>query len=408
MIPAGLVRLTQAGVLLAATSCAARIPPIPVQPFVAGELDVVRAFFDEQLRTGDTRSSALFLNGLAQVELLQGDLDRARRHFRQAGMIMGNWSTSSSEVLGVVLGAESSKTWKGDPYEKVMNAFYNGLLYWWAGEEDNARACFKKGILADAESDEGGEQTDCALLFWLAGRMSADMGLADQAESYFEEARTARQFAVAHGARGRSNNHVLQEPLAGNLVCLLGLGLGPRKVATGPHGSLAGIQPCEGGPEFAELFLGGRSLGRSALLADVDYQAMTRAGRAIEGIRKGKAVFKDVAEIAGVLMIDRALDDSGAGRRDKLLVGAGLLALSFLTRAEADVRCWATLPSSVHGLLADVPPGEHELQVRFFDAFGRELPGLDQVWTVDVPEQGTGVYYFHSLPAPIEGGDRSQ
>ena len=46
MIPAGLVRLTQAGVLLAATSCAARIPPIPVQPFVAGELDVVRAFFE--------------------------------------------------------------------------------------------------------------------------------------------------------------------------------------------------------------------------------------------------------------------------------------------------------------------------------------------------------------------------
>lgn len=395
------------GATLALSSCAARIPPIPVEPFVNGDLEAVRVFFDTQLRTGDPKSSALFLNGLAQIELLQGDLERARRHFFQAGQIMGNWSTSSSEVAGVILGAESSKTWKGDPYEKVMNAFYNGLLYWWIGEEDNARACFKKGILADAESEEGGEQTDCALLFWLAGRMSQEMGLEEEAQSFFEEAREARRFAVAHGAAGRSTNPVLEDPLAGNLVCLFGLGLGPRKVATGPRGAIAGIEPQPGGAESVKLELSGRYLGRASLLADVDYQASTRAGKAIEGIRKGKAVFKDVAEITGISMLHRALHHDGSARDDKLMIGAGLLVLSLLTRAEADTRHWATLPRTVHALLAEVPPGEHELQVSFSDSAGRRMPELDQTWVVDVPEEGVAVYYFHSLPILETVGDRS-
>ena len=58
----------------------------------------------------------------------------------------------------------------------------------------------------------------------------------------------------------------------------------------------------------------------------------------------------------------------------------------------------ATLPRTVQALLAEVPPGEHELQVSFSDSAGQPMPALDQTWVVDVPEEGVAVYYFHSLP----------
>src|SRR5690606_38466151 len=148
--------------------CASSVPPVPMAAFVSGDFATVRAFYDEELGDGDTNSRALLLNGLAQVDLLEGDLPSARRRFAEAGRIMGNWQTSGGEVFGAIVGAESSKTWKGDPHEKAMNAFYLGLLDWWAGEPDNARAAFRAGIFADAESEAGDAQVDFALLYWLA------------------------------------------------------------------------------------------------------------------------------------------------------------------------------------------------------------------------------------------------
>ena len=373
--------------------------------FLSGDLEPVRGYYDTQLREGDTQSNAMFLNGLAEVELLQGDLEDARRHFVQAGRIMGNWATSGSEVFGAVVGDEGSKGWKGDPHEKVMNAFYTGIVYWFRGEPDNARAAFKNGILADAESDEGDAQVDSSLLYWLAGRASIAMGVGDQADDFFEEARQARAFATGNGAFGASDNPVLRDPRSGNLVCLVSLGIGPTKFASGPHGSIAVMRANPGGAESAEIFVDGKSLGRTHLLLDVDYQATTRGGKTIEGIRKGKAIFKDASIAAGAILIDRGLNNEGSNPDEQLAVGLGLLALGWLTSARADVRHWATLPRHVHVLTAEVEPGEWPLEIVFYDAYGRELPALAQSWTVDVPESGEGIYHFRSLPGldrPIE------
>ncbi len=204
---------------LRATACATRLPPVPLYEFRAGQLEPVRMFFEEQVREGDVASGALFLNGLAQIELLMGDTDDAWRHFRTAGRVMGNWQTSGSETFNAIVGSESSKTWKGDPYEKAMNAYYTGLLYLMRGESDNARAAFKKGILADGETSAEQYRADFALLFWLAGRMSMHMGLQQEAADYFEEARQARAFAVAHGALGSPMNRIFEDPALPSCPC---------------------------------------------------------------------------------------------------------------------------------------------------------------------------------------------
>jgi len=384
--------------VLVLNSCCAGVPPVPMRQFMDGNLPLVRDFFTEQLKDGDVESSALFLNGLAQIEMLQGDLDRARSHFRQAGQIMCNWATSAVEAFSAIVGSESSKIWKGDPHEKAMNAYYTGLLYWMAGEHDNARAAFKSGILADAESDEGDAQVDFALLYWLAGRMSLHMGLADEAKQYFQEARDARNFAVEHGARASSNRSILNDPADGNLVCLIDLDLAPIKEAGGPHGSLVVLEPRLAEVEDAEIFIDGDSVGRSELMVDLDYQATTRGGKAMEGIREVKAVLKTVTGVGGAVLLNEGLKGRGSHRGKKAAIGLGLLAFSLFTRAEADVRSWETLPSSVHALVTDVSPGMHELRIVFWGIHGEEIPRLSQTWTVDVPEGGEGVYYFRSLP----------
>ena len=345
-----------------------------------------------------------FLNGLAEMDLLDGELVTARNGFEIAGRIMGNWATSSSEVYGAIIGQEGSKTWKGDPHEKAMNAFYTGVLYWMTGQPDNARAAFKKGLLADGESDEGDAQRDFALLSWLAGRASLAMGLPQDAEAFFREAREARVFATKHGARGEPTNRLLERPVAGNVILLFGLGLGPSKVRGGDYGQLARVQPNAGGPVAVDVSIDGQSVGRSQLMADLDYQASTRGGRVMAGILQGKAVFKEVTELTGAALIGSGLTEKD--RRvgvAKVATGAGLLLFSALTQAKADVRHWATLPKSVHALVADVSPGVHDLQLEYVGLGGHPMPNLRRTLQIEVPEPRAGrqaIVWSRSLPAP--------
>lgn len=392
---------------VAVSACATYEPPAPVGAFAAGDLASMEAFCLQQIKDGNQNSRALYENLLGSVQILRGDREGALKSFRTAGTFMGNWNVGGGEEFSAIVGSESSKQYRGDPYERAMNAFYLGMLYWMRGEPDNARAAFKKGILADAESEAQHAQADFTLLFWLAGRASLAMGLRSEAEDYFAEARKAQAFAAEHGAAVTRNARVLREPQRGNLLCVVDIGLGPEKYAGGGEGELACFRPRVNRVVCAELFLDGRSLGTTESLVDVYYQASTRGGTAMEGIRKGKAVFKDVAAAAGIVLISEGTRGK-RGRRDEaaaeLAIGLGLLALSLLTSTEADTRHWSILPDSVQVLTGDVTPGKHQLHVVFRDGGGSELPELTQTWTVEVPESGEGVYYFRSIP----GLDRQQ
>ncbi|MBK8099907.1 MAG: hypothetical protein IPK26_22625 [Planctomycetes bacterium] len=359
---------------------------------------MIADFARQKITDGDAENLALVLNVLAQCELMRGRTEDARKYFGEAGAIMGNWQTSGGEAFSAIVGSESSKTWKGDPYEKAMNAFYLGLTYLWRGEPDNARAAFKKGILADAEVADEKYQADNALLFWLAGRMSLLMGLRDDAADFFAEADKANAFALDHGARGDRGNPVLVGRDGGNLVVLVECGMGPEKYAAGGQEELARFRPRWHPAARARVWLDGRAVGETSLLCDVDYQARTLGGTEMEGIRKGKAVFKTATTVAGAVLLHQAMKDHGDSARTQAIVGGGLLLLGLLTSTEADVRHWPTLPASVQALTVDAAPGSHRLRIQFLEASGRALPDLDQTWSVTVPERGESYYLFRSLP----------
>ena len=383
---------------LFAGACAVGQPAVPLNAFAAGDLARVEQFAQQELTDGDAENEALVRNVLGQCELLQGDVAAARQNFAAAGRIMGSWAAGGGEVTGAIVGSESSKTYKGDPYEQAMNAYYLGLCFLWQGEPDNARAACKRGILADAEVGDERFTADNALLFWMAGRFSALMGNASDANDFFAEARTAHAFALEHGARGVPDCDVLQDPGRGNLVLVLECGMGPEKYPDGHQDELARFRSRPHPAVGARASLGGRDLGMASLLCDVDYQAITRGGTAMEGIRKGKAVFKTASTVAGAVLLDQAMRSRGDTARTQAIVGGGLLVLGLLTSTAADVRHWPTLPSSVHVLTADVEPGTHLLVIDFVDARGRPLPQFRQEAAVVVPEGGEAWHLARSLP----------
>jgi len=388
---------------LPAAGCAISQPDVPVGTYLGGDYAAVREFAEKQQTDGAVENLAIVLNVKGQCQLALGEHDAARRSFESAAQIMGTWATSGNEATAAIVGSESSKTYKGDPYEKAMNAFYLSYCYLLKGEPDNARAALKRGILMDAEVADEKYQADNALLFWMAGRMSRLFG-ASGAEDFFKEAQTANTFAIDHGSRGAKNNPILTDPEKGNFVLLLPIGLGPEKFADGREKELARFRNQSHPAVRAVAKLGGKSLGKSWILNDVEYQASTLGGTAMEGIRKGKAVFKTSARISGAVLVNKGLNnlDSDAGQA-QAIAGGALLIFSALTATSADARHWPTLPSTVQALVADVPPGEHDLVVDFLDGNGRPIRGLQHTMRVTVPESGEAWFLVPSLPAAAAG-----
>ena len=387
------------GIALFLCACAVDMPAVPMRNFVDGDIATVASAMQSELENGDDENRALVLNILAQCEQLLGDHEAAWRHFGEAGRIMGNWSTSGSEEFAAIVGSEGSKTYKGDPYERAMSAFYLALNYLWRGEPDNARAVLKRGILADAEVGDEEYQADNPLLFWLAGRMSTLMGKAEDARDFFAEAATANTFAMQHGSRGDANNQLFGRPGAGNVVMLVECGLGPEKFAAGHMEELASFRPRFHPAQRCFVSVDGKPVGETAVIADVFYQANTLGGTEMEGIRKGKAVFKTGALVAGQVMLQVALNDRNRDRAaTTAIVGGGLLLLGLLTSTAADVRHWPTLPATVQALTIDLAPGTHTIELRFADAVGTVLPDLQQSWSIQVPSGTESYYLFRSLP----------
>jgi tetratricopeptide (TPR) repeat protein len=313
-----------------------------------------------------------------------GDEEAAFRAIDGASRIMGTLESTSREDARAIFGEEATKTWKGDPYERCMNALYKGLLYWRRGDLGNAAACFKRGLLADAWSASGKHQRDFAVLAYLLGWVSHLRGQEEQASFSFREA-----------AELKPENLYFADPRPDqdNVLVIVGLGRGPNKRADGHHGNIVRFDRRhypEGGIEILE---GNRSLGRSALATDLYRQAITRGNKKIDGIRRGKAVFKTASAVAGLALMDRGI---ARDRGELVAAGLGLLVLSVLTRAEADTRCWSLLPGELHVLPMRLEPGPHVLEVRVLDRSGRPLVGWARLFPVEVPPRGDSLYYFRT------------
>lgn len=315
--------------------------PDEVEAFVATHKEPLRPYY-KSLYTGGERNAVLNLSrlGLAAMEL--GHWTDAEHAFDAALLrIEAVYSRNkSAEAARSLWHKESNKDWKGEPYERAMAYYYRGLLYLRKGDYNNAHASFKDAEFQDTISESETFQSDFALMNYLVGWSAQCAG--DNGATDFAEAMKAQKALTAPAA-------------ADNVLLIAELGHGPVKVRDGRMREKMVFHAAEGFPETGAIFT--LTPGKGAPLrydgriaSSVYYQATTRGGRAMDGIMNGKASFKSTTGAIGAggiqLGTQMMQQDVGAGLT-VALAGALFAGLSSMTKTDADIRMWDSLPDGI-------------------------------------------------------------
>jgi hypothetical protein len=356
------------------------------------------------LKTGDpiVDGNAMIANGppkdrvlwevrTAAVAMRKAQFAVAKRLLDDALLTMGATlvNDKSAKKARSYFSEESKKTFRGEPYERVMAYYYRGILYWMDGEADNARACFRSAQIQDADAENKQYAADYVLLDYLDGLATVKLG-GDGADALKRAA-----------AESRFGNPPAYSKEA-NTLFFVEFGQGPTKYATGEYNE--------------ELrFLPGRSVAQSALVKidgnnlslglrpydDLTFQATTRGGRVMDHILANKAVFKSTTDTVGNIGLIGGLV-TAAGSRDRTAqeVGLGLAAaglvskiVSAVSTPAADTRAWDNLPQYLTFAAVGLAPGQHTATIEFLDASGRPLAGLTRTVSLTVvPDRDTVVF----------------
>jgi hypothetical protein len=266
-----------------------------------------------------------------------------------------------------------------------MAWYYRGILYWMAGEPDNARACFRSAQFQDSDAENSEFRSDYVILDYLEGLVTHKLG-GDGRDSL------KRAEALAK-VRLPSYNR------AANVVLFIDFGRGPQKYAAGEYGEQLKFRPGNSAVATARLRFNGQEL-KAAATDDLYFQATTRGGRVMDHVLGNKAVFKRTTDTVGTaaLVTGSALtfneDTREAGWA---LLAAGTVAKIFAaaTRPDADTRTWQNLPQYLSFAVLKLPPGEHEITVEFLSDRGTVIPYLTKTLAINVNEQlKENVYYI--------------
>lgn len=351
-----LAREARAGGLLGACAllalgCASPSSADVITAFYQGRLDRAEQLLKPKIAENDA-SLALFLCEYGSILLARGAYADAYQVLLQANGIMEAFDASGREAAAIA-GEEGHKIWRGEPYERSMDAYYLGLISYLQGDEDNARAGFKDALFQDAGSAEDPYRSDFSPALYLGGRLEARRGNREDAVKSFEEAKK----------RAPGNPFLADVDHLGNLLIVVDVGRGPEKVEAGAHGSTLAYFDRGGHSSGIPVHVDGEA-GKTALIGDLFFQATTRGDRLVEKILHGKAVAREIGETGGLALLFAGLFGHGSNEgRTLAAAGAGLFGASQLLRSNADTRHWGSLPREVHVFAAQVSPGAHEVVI---------------------------------------------
>lgn len=137
--------------------CSARQGPASPPP---DPIEVHRALAEQE---GPDR--VLHQVQLASLALAEGQRELAEQQLRRAVVRMQDFRADGA--FRAMVGAERSKEWKGEPYEKMMAFLYLGLLLFEKGDYGNALAMGRSAVLADTGTSAERYRSDFAAAFVL-------------------------------------------------------------------------------------------------------------------------------------------------------------------------------------------------------------------------------------------------
>ncbi len=106
------------------------------------------------------RGQALESLKLASMAIEADDRTLAESALRRAASLMGS-QRGEGEFTSMV-GAEHSKEWKGEPYERMAAFFTLGNVLYASGDRDNALAMYMSAIFADTGTEDEAYRSDFA------------------------------------------------------------------------------------------------------------------------------------------------------------------------------------------------------------------------------------------------------
>jgi hypothetical protein len=327
----------------------------------------------------------------AATAMRRAQFDDAKRSLDDALLTIGanTAGDKSAKKSRGYFSEESKKTFRGEPYERVMAYYYRGILYWMDGEPDNARACFRSGQIQDADAENKQYAADYVLLDYLDGFATAKLG--GDGSDALKRAATESKFG----------NPPPYDPKA-NALFFIEFGQGPTKYATGEYQEELRFLPGRSVVQSAVVKIdGAQSLGLRPY-DDLTFQATTRGGRIMDHVLANKAVFKSATDAFGNAgLIGGAVMAGTSHNRDMQAAGLGLAAagliskiVSAVTTPAADTRTWDNLPQFLSFAAVRLAPGQHTASIEFLDAGGRPLPGLTRNVTLNITPDKDAVVFL--------------
>lgn len=380
---------------------------------------------------------ALWSNQLGSLYLAQGKTKEAQAAFMDAYLVMNNISAFKDlELRSVGLtGSEATKAYKGDPYEKVFNSFYVGILLCSDNDFENALAAFKNGILCDSDVESNLYKSDVTLLYLMASRVEALQKNQSMADDYFKQAQEAFYLSYPDNRSLVSQEQALLDDLAkkqktlseeeknitvkmdkeinllkadiskleadikvlvdkiqennrkivisslrdlvnlnNNTLLCIETGRAPFKYQIGSYGEKAvfTIKPYRA-TGFNVTIDNFIKISTGSFLKnnDIYYQASTRGGRVMDSILKGKADFKKTTADVSGMFSNISQVYNPYGVFSLFSLAAG--AVSNATNPYADARHWSLLPAELQVVPMRLNPGKHQLQIDAYDSNGKMI-----------------------------------
>lgn len=375
-----------AGALLVVSACSSSVrfqevdvSGAEVSSFTAGRPGSLTVDYERLLRQG-SRNEALngMEIGLAAFEL--GDFNAARDAFDEAlariETVYANDQTAKSARENRNFSVRAID-FKGHPYERAMAYYYRGLLYMKDGDYENARACFRSGVIQDTFVEEEQDRCDFALLIYLEGWASRCAGDEQLAAEAFAEAQSLRPDLIA-------------PPPFHNLLLIAETGRAPRKVSDGVGHAKLRFFPGKNFKEcHARFLLDGRSIVATPA-ESILYQASTRGSRPIDYILEDRVVYRQetvvigtgLAEVGQGVVVLAPLLDGGGGAASAVggtlgLFGVANMAAAQNAQSHADPRYWTNLPDTVH-IATMAYSGGGAFAAEFSDDQGQVIAKLTQ------------------------------
>lgn len=334
-------------------------------------------------------------------------LDKAERRMEEL------FTKSVSRAAGTLVLNDNTTEYAGERFERAMVNAYRALNYVFLSDLENALVEVRKlsRLLQEYADTLHGKKTaykDDAFAQFLASLLYEDDGRADDARIAREKSRAAyKHYASAYGMPAPS-----LEPAGakngGELVFLHYNGVAPRKVSKSfsvawrdAAIALDASKDDEAESARAKNAIRGGLLGKSITVSYPDYiqDPFQISGSAVEaaGVTAPTELAQDLAAIAQKDLAERqavirtraiaratvkfvlakAVSDEVAKKYGKnswqhLLAQAGGAATSAATEG-ADTRAWATLPAQFRVARLRLPPGTHDVVVRYLGPSGAEL-----------------------------------